>query len=102
MSKDKPAGPDAEQTFHTLDQLSQTIEVMSDVVNRLKRHLSKQLRLREQRQADDYREQRSAVERKSRLTTPDTALDQSADNVELEITSSNRRKMYRRSGRVIH
>ena len=33
---------DSERTLVTLDQLSQTIEVMSSVVNRLRAHLSEQ------------------------------------------------------------
>ena len=34
---------DSERTLVTLDQLSQTIEVMSSVVNRLRMHLSEQI-----------------------------------------------------------
>tara|TARA_Y100000385_G_C12705292_1_gene472276 strand:- start:243 stop:518 length:276 start_codon:yes stop_codon:yes gene_type:complete len=34
---------DSERTLVTLDQLSQTIEVMSSVVNRLRMHLSEQV-----------------------------------------------------------
>jgi hypothetical protein len=34
---------DSERTLITLDQLSQTIEVMSSVVNRLRAHLSEQV-----------------------------------------------------------
>ena len=34
---------DSERTLVTLDQLSQTIEVMSSVVNRLRAHLSEQV-----------------------------------------------------------
>ncbi len=35
---------DPERTLVTLDQLSQTIEVMTSVVNRLRRHLSEQIK----------------------------------------------------------
>ena len=42
--KEKQADNDPERTLMTLDQLSQTIEVMSSVVNRLRQHLSEQLR----------------------------------------------------------
>ena len=101
MSKDKPAGLDAETALHTLDQLSQTIEVMSDVVNRLRRHLSRQLRLSEQQQDEDHQEPHSAAERKSRLSMPDPARDNSRANVELEMTTY-RRRMSRGPGRVIH
>ncbi len=37
------AGDSPEKTLLTLDQLSQTIDVMSSVVNRLRSHLSEQL-----------------------------------------------------------
>ncbi|MSR11338.1 MAG: hypothetical protein EXR84_05995 [Gammaproteobacteria bacterium] len=40
---DKEVDNDPERTLITLDQLSQTIEVMTSVVNRLRRHLSEQL-----------------------------------------------------------
>ena len=42
--KQKNTADDPERTLMTLDQLSQTIEVMTSVVNRLRRHLSEQLR----------------------------------------------------------
>lgn len=45
MSDKKSDARDAEKTLITLDQLSQTIEVMTSVVNRLKRHLNQQLNL---------------------------------------------------------
>ncbi|MDP1930712.1 MAG: hypothetical protein Q8L60_04570 [Gammaproteobacteria bacterium] len=42
-SSDNNANNSAEKNLMTLDQLSQTIEVMTSVVNRLKRHLNMQL-----------------------------------------------------------
>jgi len=44
MSEEKQIDNDPERTLLTLDQLSQTIEVMTNVVNRLRQHLSEQLR----------------------------------------------------------
>ena len=44
MSEKKYADDDPEHTLVTLDQLSQTIEVMTNVVNRLRRHLSDQIK----------------------------------------------------------
>lgn len=44
MSDDKYTENDPERTLITLDQLSQTIEVMTSVVNRLRQHLSEQLK----------------------------------------------------------
>jgi basic membrane lipoprotein Med (substrate-binding protein (PBP1-ABC) superfamily) len=43
MSEDKNTDNDPERTLVTLEQLSQTIEVMTSVVNRLRQHLSEQL-----------------------------------------------------------
>ena len=40
MSNEKFDKDEPEKTLVTLDQLSQTIEVMTSVVNRLRRHLS--------------------------------------------------------------
>jgi len=39
---------DPERTLITLDQLSQTIEVMTSVVNRLRQHLSQQIVARQE------------------------------------------------------
>lgn len=44
MSEEKQSENDPERTLLTLDQLSQTIEVMTSVVNRLRQHLSEQLK----------------------------------------------------------
>ncbi len=44
MKDKKYADDDPERTLVTLDQLSQTIEVMTSVVNRLRRHLSDQIK----------------------------------------------------------
>ncbi len=44
MTEKKYADDDPERTLVTLDQLSQTIEVMTSVVNRLRRHLSDQVK----------------------------------------------------------
>ncbi len=43
MSDNKHFENDPERTLITLEQLSQTIEVMTSVVNRLRQHLSEQL-----------------------------------------------------------
>jgi hypothetical protein len=44
MTEKKYADDDPERTLVTLDQLSQTIEVMTSVVNRLRRHLRDQIK----------------------------------------------------------
>lgn len=45
MADKQDAEQNAEQTLITLDQLSQTLDVMSCVVDRLKQHLNRQLSL---------------------------------------------------------
>lgn len=44
MSDEKYTEDDPERTLITLNQLSQTIEVMTTVVNRLRQHLSEKLK----------------------------------------------------------
>ena len=55
MSEENQADNDPERTLVTLEQLSQTIEVMTSVVNRLRQHLSEQLqaKLAEQKRASE-------------------------------------------------
>ena len=48
MSDNKYSENDPERTLITLDQLSQTIEVMTSVVNRLRKHLSEQIMARQE------------------------------------------------------
>lgn len=52
MSDDKHTKDDPERTLVTLDQLSQTIEVMTTVVNRLRRHLSEQIKAQLENQTE--------------------------------------------------
>lgn len=52
MKDKKYADDDPERTLVTLDQLSQTIEVMTSVVNRLRRHLSDQIKAQLEEQED--------------------------------------------------
>lgn len=52
MSDNKHADNDPERTLVTLEQLSQTIEVMTSVVNRLRQHLSEQLKAQVARQSN--------------------------------------------------
>ena len=53
MSDEKHIKEDPERTLVTLDQLSQTIEVMTSVVNRLRRHLSEQIKAQLENQVED-------------------------------------------------
>lgn len=45
MTDKNDVDENTEQTFITLDQLSQTLEVMTCVVDRLKKHLNRQMSL---------------------------------------------------------
>ena len=67
--KEKQADNDPERTLMTLDQLSQTIEVMTSVVNRLRQHLSEQLREQAVRAQQDAPEPASETEDSSQATT---------------------------------
>ena len=61
MSNNKYSESDPERTLITLDQLSQTIEVMTSVVNRLRQHLSEQVAARKaQEQQERERQERKA------------------------------------------
>lgn len=53
MSEEKHGDNDPERTLVTLEQLSQTIEVMTSVVNRLRQHLSEQLQAKVAEQSAD-------------------------------------------------
>ncbi len=68
MSDNKYSENDPERTLITLDQLSQTIEVMTSVVNRLRQHLSEQVLAKRELEA---------LERTRQLHSPS---DQSGDN----------------------
>lgn len=58
MSEEKQSENDPERTLLTLNQLSQTIEVMTSVVNRLRQHLGEQLKAQAQQLS---REEEKAV-----------------------------------------
>ena len=75
MSKENQADNDPERTLVTLEQLSQTIEVMTSVVNRLRQHLSDQLqaKLAEQKKLSEesLAEQDAAQLQKLQKESPD-------------------------------
>ncbi|NQV69973.1 MAG: hypothetical protein HQ498_08100 [Pseudohongiella sp.] len=56
MSDKKYTEDDPQRTLVTLDQLSQTIEVMTNVVNRLRRHLSDQIKAQLENQMESQME----------------------------------------------
>ncbi|NKB31512.1 MAG: hypothetical protein GKR91_00220 [Pseudomonadales bacterium] len=75
---DKQFDNDPERTLITLEQLSQTIEVMTSVVNRLRQHLSEQLKaqLEEQQQAQLDEEEAQALAAAKQAEQPETKEDQ--------------------------
>ena len=66
-SKDpgKEASQNAEQTLLTLEQLSQTLEVMSAVVDRLKSHLTRQLSLTQELFNDEEKVRRAEADQRA-------------------------------------
>jgi len=60
MSDKKYSENDPERTLITLDQLSQTIEVMTSVVNRLRQHLSDQIKAG--REIDEWERAKEALD----------------------------------------
>ncbi|MCB1670617.1 MAG: hypothetical protein R3F41_02570 [Gammaproteobacteria bacterium] len=76
MSDKKYSENDPERTLITLDQLSQTIEVMTSVVNRLRRHLNDQITARreveelERAQREHAEEERDSPRRGSGSQRP--------------------------------
>jgi hypothetical protein len=61
----KEASQNAEQTLLTLEQLSQTLEVMSAVVDRLKGHLTRQLSLTEELFNDEEKLRKAEAEQRA-------------------------------------
>ncbi|MBT8146901.1 MAG: hypothetical protein KJN90_08605 [Gammaproteobacteria bacterium] len=59
MSEKKYSENDPERTLITLDQLSQTIEVMTSVVNRLRQHLSEQVTAKREIEALEQAQERA-------------------------------------------
>ena len=84
MSEEKQTENDPEKTLLTLDQLSQTIEVMTSVVNRLREHLSEQLKAQaaEQAKLKEEAELAAALEAEIASQTETEQAAQSASNKE--------------------
>jgi len=58
----------AEQTLITLDQLSQTLEVMTCVVDRLKQHLTRQMSLNAEMFGDEQKVQQAEAEERAKAS----------------------------------
>ena len=88
----KEASQNAEQTLLTLDQLSQTLEVMSAVVDRLKSHLNRQLSLTQELFNDEEKVRKAEAEQRAESARK---LQQESFVVEItqkELESSNKGK----------
>ena len=94
MSEKKYADDDSERTLVTLDQLSQTIEVMTSVVNRLRRHLSDQIK--SQIQAQEKLEALAAVQIEPPVQTAASKSDAEAATTESQQVSSEQDRARKR------
>ena len=114
MTKKKSAGDDPERTLVTLDQLSQTIEVMTSVVNRLRRHLSDQIKaqLESQLEAREELEALAAIQIESPIQTAtsdsnsgkreqELARDRERESIVVEINQQEIEPS-RKSSKILH
>lgn len=114
MSEKKYADDDPERTLVTLDQLSQTIEVMTSVVNRLRRHLSDQIKAQLESQIEAQEElealaalqiespmQSATSESNSEKSEQELARDRERESFVVEI-SQQEIEPTRKSTKVLH
>ena len=90
---DKKFDNDPERTLITLEQLSQTIEVMTSVVNRLRKHLSEQLKA----QIETQRQERLKQEK----TALETEQDQGSGSIGNKRNVSSDQQQKEKGGFVI-
>jgi len=68
MADKKDVEQNAEQTLITLDQLSQTLEVMTCVVDRLKQHLTRQMSLNAEMFHDEEKVKKAEAEERAKAS----------------------------------
>ena len=68
MADKKDVEKNSEQTLITLDQLSQTLEVMTCVVDRLKQHLTRQMSLNAEMFQDEAKVEKAEAEERVEAT----------------------------------
>lgn len=68
MADKKDVEQNSEQTLITLDQLSQTLEVMTCVVDRLKQHLTRQMSLNAEMFEDDKKVEKAEAEERAKAS----------------------------------
>ena len=90
---DKQFDNDPERTLITLEQVSQTIEVMTSVVNRLRKHLSEQLK----EQIETQRQERLEKEK----TALESEQNQGSDSIENKRNVSSDQQQKDKDGFVI-
>ena len=96
MSEKKYADDDPERTLVTLDQLSQTIEVMTSVVNRLRRHLSDQImaQLESQMEAQEELEASAAAQTDCHDSSEGNAANEAKQSTGNEQHRENKRESF--------
>ncbi len=106
MSNKDQLDNDPERALITLEQLSQTIEVMTSVVNRLRQHLSEQLRaqIEEQQREEQLGQQELAaaqeIEQQSNKT-PQASENQQRESFVVEIKQQETEPV-RKSSKTLH
>lgn len=97
MSDKKYADDDPERTLVTLDQLSQTIEVMTSVVNRLRRHLSDQVKAQLESKIEAQEELAALAAGEVELSAQTATSDSKTESVtaEPQQSASNKSKQER-------
>ena len=106
MSNKDQLDNDPERALITLEQLSQTIEVMTSVVNRLRQHLSEQLRaqIEEQQREEQPGQQELAaaqeIEQQSNKT-PQASENQQRKSFVVEIKQQETEPV-RKSSKTLH
>ena len=107
ISDDKYSESDPERTLITLDQLSQTIEVMTTVVNRLRQHLSEQLKAQIKAQ-EESAQAAAAAERENKEQQSQPVQQQAAEtktnreSFVVEINNSQEPEPSRKNNKVLH
>ena len=92
MSEEKHFENDPERTLITLEQLSQTIEVMTSVVNRLRQHLSEQLHTQMEKQQEQKKvdvKQSADLTKDPATLTVTTASDEQQEKTATQKTSAD-------------
>jgi hypothetical protein len=94
MSEKKYADDDPEHTLVTLDQLSQTIEVMTSVVNRLRRHLSDQIKAQLESQIETREEIEALAALQDESPVQTAASESNAEENEQELARDQERESF--------